>query len=64
MKRKKAEKKILKHMEHIAEVMRDYNPDNDYLSLCIMAKSGCFLANNEYWGDDADKPISFSKIGG
>lgn len=59
MKRKKAERKIIKHLKEIEKVMKEYNPDADYLSICIRSKDGILRANNEYWAEDADKPIDF-----
>lgn len=54
MTREECEKAIMTKAAEIAEIVRQYEPDNDYLSLCILHDICSF--NNGYW--ESDKPIN------
>ena len=51
MTRVEIENYIIKKLEEIRDTVRkEYNPDNDYLSICIRGDS--VAANNSYWEAD------------
>lgn len=69
MKREQTEKTILRLMEVIRDVYKEYNPEGEYLTLTFMEDTIYF--NNEYWSGDTDgtpqgkdynKPIKYRKI--
>lgn len=56
MKREECEKQIRDLMIQIRDVYKEYNPDGTYLSLAIVGDT--LIANNKFYGDDADHPIN------
>lgn len=54
MNRKECEKAIAEKAAEIAEIVKQYEPDNVYLNLCII--NGKVTFNNRYW--ECDKPIN------
>lgn len=62
MRRKECEELILKKLKEIYKIYHEYNPQGEYLTLCIMkGRQGWSLwANNRYYGEDKNKPIDFT----
>ena len=55
--RKECEEQILELLKEIREVYRDYNPQGEYLSMCL--NSGSIHFNNAWFSKESDckKPI-------
>lgn len=62
MTRLEAEEKILKNLEEIRETYLAYNPDGDFLNICISKR--LLLAENYFslGGEDYDHPLSVKKL--
>lgn len=58
MTRQECETKILKKVVEIEGIMKEYNPNGEYLTIAIIG-GGDIDIHNEYWKDDLDKPIKF-----
>ena len=63
MTRKECEHRIAEHMESIIAILKEYNPESKYLSLCFVEAEGrmSYHFSNEYFGVDAEHPIDFCK---
>jgi hypothetical protein len=48
MTREECERAILEKAAELAEIVKQYEPDNDYLNLCIIHGDRCCF-NNRYW---------------
>ena len=57
MTRQECEKRIADNLKEIDAVVRQYNPTNTYLSMCIINRDGdTYISfNNAHWVDDDDK---------
>jgi hypothetical protein len=66
--RNECERQIAEKLAEIREIMLEYSPNTDYLSMCIIkSKNGnddgewdCWSmeASNKYYGEDKDFPIN------
>lgn len=63
MTRAECEHQIAEHMESIIAILKEYNPECKYLQACFIEQNGIksYHFNNEYFGDDAERPIDFNK---
>ena len=57
--RKECQDQILTKLKEIGEICKKYNPDADYLSMCIYLSDNYYSANNKDKTDDKDHPICF-----
>ena len=57
MTRTECEDLIIQKLKEIRDIHRKYNPNSDYLSLCIMEKENYLAASNDYTESDLDYPI-------
>ena len=55
--RYECEEKLLKKMEELYKIYKEYNPDGDYLGFTI--SDHYVMCNNKYWGKDANRPVHF-----
>lgn len=55
MEREECEKQIRDLMIQIHDVYKKYKADGEYLSLAIVGDT--LMANNGFYGDDADHPL-------
>ena len=64
MTRAKCEAKIAAHVEAIIGILKEYNPECKYLDASYIEQHGhaSYYFNNEYWDNDAKRPIHFSKL--
>lgn len=60
MTREECEKQILRKMQDINEIIKNYNPDNTYFTAGIT--NGVISFWNHYWGRD-EKKIHYCSIG-
>ena len=55
MTRQECENLIIEKLKEIDKIHKEYNPNGDYLSMCILNND--YNVNNEYWDDDTNYPI-------
>lgn len=58
MKRETAEQMILSYMKEIGEIIKEYYPKDDYITLTIMGDTIFF--NNSYWEHPDEGVINYS----
>ena len=61
MTREECEKQIYEKITEILDIVKDYNPDNDYLSISVLNGGRFVQFWNEDWGKDKEKPIDYYK---
>jgi subtilase family serine protease len=63
MTRAECEAKIAAEVEKIIGILKEYNPECEYLTVGYFASDfgSSFFFNNEYWGNDAERPINYCK---
>lgn len=65
MTRAECEERILEKLKEIEAIHKEYNPNANYLTLCI--RDGGYQFNNTYWKDEEDEdtdinyPINYNK---
>lgn len=66
MTRAECENRIAEHMESIIAILKEYNPESEYLSLAFVKQNGreSYHFNNAYFADDSEHPIDFNSING
>ena len=60
MKREECEKQIYEKITEILDIVKDYNPDNTYLTISVLGEYVQF--NNEYWNKDRNNSINYFKV--
>ena len=58
MRKKQFEKELKEALDRVNAVVKKYNPENTYLSMCIIGNH--ISANNEYWDKDKKKGFDYS----
>lgn len=61
MTREECEKQIYEKITEILDIVKDYNPDNDYLSISVLNGGRFVQFWNEDWSKDKEKPIDYYK---
>ena len=61
MSRGECEQAIREKLIEIRDIYKQYNPDGDYLELCLMNGNISFF--NEHWDKDSDNRIAFFEEG-
>lgn len=56
--RKECERQIIEKLKEIAKIHKQYNPNANYLDLCIIESDGYYNAVNQYSSVDKDAPIN------
>ena len=49
MSRQECEKRLLEKCEEMNDILKEYDPKADYLSVCIDPKAEYISINNDYW---------------
>lgn len=49
MTRKECEEKLLEKCKEMNDILKEYDPEADYLSVAIYPKDECILINNNHW---------------
>ena len=60
MTREECEKILIEKLKEMQEIYKQYNPEGEYLTMCIM--TDYLSINNDYSNEYAAKPISVSII--
>lgn len=58
MRKKQFEKELKEALNAVNAVIKKYNPNNTYFSMCIIEDR--ISANNEYWDKDKKKGFDYS----
>lgn len=61
MTRQECEKRLLEKCKEMNDILKEYDPEADYLSMSIYPKDECILINNNYW--EGHPMISCSNFG-
>lgn len=61
MTRTECEKQIYEKITEILDIVKDYNPDNTYLSISVLNGGRVVQFWNEDWMKDKEKPIDYHK---
>lgn len=50
MTRQECERRLLEKSKEINDILKEYDPESDYLSICICPKDDDYICiNNDYW---------------
>ena len=60
MTREQAEQEIYEHMKAIKEIVKEYAPDDIYISLSVTS-DGTIFFNNTYWELPEEQQINFAE---
>ena len=52
-------KQIYEKITEILDIVKDYNPDNHYLTISVLNSNGCIQFWNQHWDKDSEKTIDF-----
>lgn len=61
MTREECEKQIYEKIQEILDIVKEYNPDNTYLSISVLNGGRFVQFWNEDWLKDKEKPIDYYK---
>lgn len=59
MTREELQNKIIEKCKEIAEILKQYDEDADYLTITIRIKENACHFNNKYWDENEKNPIDF-----
>lgn len=62
MTREECEKQISEKINEILEIVKEYNPDNNYLSISVLNSGRVIQFWNENWDKDSEHLIDYFKI--
>ena len=49
MTRNECENKLLEKCKEMSAILKEYDPEANYLSICIFSKDKYITMNNDYW---------------